>query len=110
KTGRSRMVRLHPLVVEAMAELEMKSGKPIFGYADRWSANQAIKRVCDRAGLKFLSTHKIGRHSFAKRLLDNGYTLAMVQDAGGWLSMGAVSRNYRHLEKTYAQQAAATVK
>jgi len=109
KNGRPRMVQLHPLVVSALAEVDTKSGQPLFGFADRHSANQAIERVCKRAGLKYLSSHKVGRHAFAKRLLDNGYSLAMVQDAGGWLSMDAVNRNYKHLEKTHAQQVAATV-
>lgn len=109
KPGVARYVKLHQVVVSALAQLDMEPGKAIFGYSSRRSVNKAIYRICDDANLKYYSSHKVGRHSFAKRFLDNGYTLAMLQGAGGWLSMGAVNRNYKHLEKSHEQDAVATI-
>lgn len=124
KTGLPRRVALHPVVVAAIGAIGKSDGegegdggkdgekteKPLFGVANRWAANQAIKRICVRAKIPYYSSHKLGRHAFAKRLLDEGHTLAMVQEAGGWLSFGAVSRNYKHLEKSAANKAVLEVR
>lgn len=47
-----------------------------------------------------MTSHKVGRHAFAKRLLAQGYTLKEVQEAGGWLSYRMVAEIYDHLEKS----------
>lgn len=101
----------------------------LFGYSSRWSVNQAIERVCDRVNeqagcIRFevarrnakgravyrkvqlgtnvmpaLSSHKVGRHAFAARLLAQGQSLKLVQDAGGWATIQVVSESYGHLEQ-----------
>jgi integrase len=105
KSGRSRRVPLAPVLVEALRRAERELVKDIdgevrlFGYASRWSVNQAIERVCRRAGLPYLSSHKAGRHAFAARLLAQGQSLKLVQDAGGWATIQMVSEVYGHLEQ-----------
>jgi Phage integrase family len=43
-----------------------------------------LKRACKRAGLPHTSPHRIGRHSFAARILGAGHSLKVLQEAGGW--------------------------
>lgn len=111
KNGKSRRVALAPVLVEAIERAMTESAKAIdgrirvFGYADRWSVNQAIERVCKRAGIRYLSSHQVGRHSFAARLLKQGKSLKLVQQAGGWASMTVVAQVYGHLEQGLSDDA-----
>jgi integrase len=106
----------------------------VFGYSGRWSVNQAIERVCDRINLqagaivwdkvkgadgktrkvrrivgplaiKYLSSHKVGRHAFAARLLTEGKSLRLVQEAGGWGTIQIVADTYGHLEQSHVDDA-----
>lgn len=73
----------------------------LFRIKSRWTLYKTLHRASKRAGIppeEFLSPHKIGRHTFAARFLAQGNSLAALQDAGGWKSIGAVMR-YKHLEK-----------
>lgn len=102
--------------------------EPVFCYSGRWSVNQAIERVCDRINAKYgalevrrkivkgketitktwltepmfpyMSSHKLGRHAFAARLLAEGKSLKFVAEAGGWKSINIVSEKYGHLERS----------
>jgi site-specific recombinase XerD len=76
----------------------------LFGFASRYTANQALKRVCQRHGLPFYSFHKAGRHSFASRLLREGKSLKFVAEAGGWASIKMPAEIYGHLEKSDIEQ------
>ena len=102
KNGKPRMVPLTPELTAWMQRfIEIENLVPddlIFGYAARWSVNQAIERVCQKAGIKYYSSHKLGRHAFAARLLEGGSTLKQVQDAGGWSGIQIVADSYGHLE------------
>jgi integrase len=104
KNGDSRRVVLLQLAGEALARLPRKDAR-VFGYAARWSVNQAVERACKRAGIKYLSSHKWGRHAFAARLLRAGHTLALVAKAGGWRSLQLVSSVYGHLEQSMVDDA-----
>lgn len=111
KTGRSRRLPLAPVLVDALAravgELAKEIGgeRRVFGFSERYSVNQAIERVCRRAGIAYLSSHKVGRHAFAARLLAKGNSLKLVQDAGGWASIQVVSDVYGHLEQSAIDEA-----
>lgn len=102
KNGKPRMVPLTPELTEFMQRLivaeNLGPDDVLFGYAARWSVNQAIERVCAAAGIKYFSSHKLGRHAFAARLLEGGSSLKQVQDAGGWSSIQIVAEAYGHLE------------
>lgn len=103
KNGKARMVPVSETVADAIRALvrldNLEEGDTVFGYADRWSVNQAIRRVCAKAGLRYYSSHKLGRHAFASRLLMAGRTLKEVQEGGGWDSFQIVADIYAHLEK-----------
>lgn len=104
KNGKPRVCVLPEIVIEALIPLLDTDG-PIFGYASRFSFNQAIERACHRAGLPYMSSHKLGRHAFAARLLRQDRTLKEVQDAGGWDSFKMVADIYGHLERSSVDQA-----
>lgn len=110
KNKRARFVKLHPIVVQAISHLELETGKPIFGYKSKDSVYAGLEAVCKASGLDYFSTHKFGRHAFAKRLLDEGFTLMDVKDGGGWESMTVVSENYGHLEQSRIHNAVASVR
>jgi integrase len=110
KNGKSRRVSLAPILVDMLRRwlLEQRLfnlSDPVFGYASRYSVNQAIERACERAGITYLSSHKVGRHAFAARLLANGQSLRMVQEAGGWGSIQIVAETYGHLEQSHIDDA-----
>jgi integrase len=102
KNGSPRMVPLTDTLAMALQRLISADGIVdgeafVGGYAGRWSVNQAIERVCKSANLKYYSSHKLGRHAFAARLLDAGHSLQHVKDAGGWATIQIVSEVYGHL-------------
>ncbi len=101
KGGLPRQVPLGAMAMEALLPLRQVQG-PLLGFAQRFSLNQAIERACVRAGLRHMSSHEIGRHAFAARLLRQGKTLKEVQEAGGWSakSMWMVAEIYAHLERS----------
>lgn len=102
------------------AKAEIAMDEPVFCYSSRWSVNQAIERVCDRVNIAmgalvmegnkkvwltepmfpYHSSHNVGRHAFAARLLAEGRSLKFVAEAGGWKSIQIVSENYGHLERS----------
>jgi len=109
KGGKPIMVPLAPVLAKAMQRLIAADGitKPeqtVFGYASRWSVNQAIERVCKAAGIKYYSSHKLGRHAFATRFLDEGGSLKLLKDAGGWAGIGIIDDAYGHLEANATDQ------
>lgn len=103
KNGKPRMVPITETIAAAIRALIEQDGlegeDTVFGYAARWSVNQAIERVCEKAGIKYYSSHKLGRHAFASRLLMAGRTLKEVQEGGGWDSYTIVAEIYGHLEQ-----------
>lgn len=107
KNGKPRIVPINETVARVIAGLiEQDGAEPgdsVFGYSSRWSVNQAIERICTRAGIEYFSSHKLGRHAFAARLLMSGRTLKDVQEAGGWASISIVSEVYGHLEESAIQ-------
>lgn len=109
KNGTSRLVQLVPVVVAAINRLHPglrpDPGTRVFGYASRHSVNQAIDRACARAGAPYLSSHKIGRHAFAARLLRAGHSVKLVQEAGGWKVARMVTDTYGHLEASHVRSA-----
>jgi hypothetical protein len=54
-----------------------------------------------------MTSHQIGRHAFAARLLRQRKTLKEVQEAGGWSvgSMPMLAATYAHLEMSAVEQA-----
>jgi integrase len=100
KPGKPRMVPLAPMVLEALLPLRQVQG-PLLGFRHLMQLDRVLKAACKAAGLPALSSHKIGRHAFAARLLRQGKTLKEVQEAGGWgaASMAMIAATYAHLER-----------
>lgn len=111
KSGKSRRLSLAPVLVDALRRAlaecarEIDGAVRVFGYSERWSVNQAIERICRKAGIPVMSSHKVGRHAFAARLLAQGRSLKLVQDAGGWATISIVSEVYGHLEQQAIDEA-----
>lgn len=104
KNGEPRVLIVTKHIMDTIVALRQpddRDGKRVFGYSNRWSVNQAIERQCVRLGVKYYSTHKLGRHAFATRMLKRGHTLAEVTLAGGWsrASINMMYSTYGHLEK-----------
>lgn len=100
KNGAPRVICAGPALMAGLAPLRGTEG-PLFGFASRYSLNQALGRACARAGLEpAFSTHEVGRHAFAARLLREGHTLLDVQKLGGWKSYRMVAEVYGHLERS----------
>jgi integrase len=102
KNGRPRTVVLPATVHKAMLPLKGSEG-PLFGFADRWALNRALEEACEAAELPRMTSHKVGRHAFAARLLKAGKTLKEVPEAGGWSpkSMPMLAEVYGHLEQSH---------
>jgi integrase len=111
KNGKPRVVSVAPALLHMMrlgapklANGDAYDDARLFGYAGRWSVNQAIERACARQNIKYLSSHKCGRHAFASLLLDDGKTLQVVMVSGGWSGIAVVSKKYGHLEHGMASK------
>lgn len=101
KNGDPRRAVMPPELVAAIRALP--DGGPdalLLGYASRSTAAQALERAAIAAGVPHVGPHRIGRHTFAARLLNNGATLKDTKEAGGWRTLAVVDRNYGHLERS----------
>jgi integrase len=97
KNGRTRTVPLHSRVVAALAALSRR-GEFVFvksNGAPYTSVRNGFGAACRRAGLTGVTPHTL-RHTFATRLIENGTDLRMVQELGGWSSLGLLQR-YGHV-------------
>lgn len=68
----------------------------VFRYISRYSVNERIKAVCDRAGLTYKSSHACGRHSFATNAIDMGMDVKTAMDAGCWKTASIFLEIYVH--------------
>lgn len=57
----------------------------------------------------YLSTHQVGRHTFAARLLNAGFDIKTVKEAGRWKKLAIVDETYGHLEQRAAHDAMLSV-
>jgi len=83
-------------LVERIRDLGPRPGKRVFRYTSRFSVNERIKAVCERAGLVYKSSHTIGRHAFATNALNAGVSVRVAMDAGGWKSSSIFLETYAH--------------
>ncbi len=106
KNGDPRNLPIEPDLLAFLVELkaEGEGHGPVFGFSDRVPVNNAIKRQCKNLGLAYFSSHKLGRHAIATRMLNAGHTCKEVADAVGWKKVQLVYDNYGHLEKSKVQK------
>lgn len=78
----------------------------VFRYTSRFSVNEAIKRVCRRAGIAYKSSHLCGRHSFGTNSIAMGADVKTVMEAGDWKSVEVFMGRYvnpRHSGRKIAE-------
>jgi integrase len=89
--------------------LDCKAGVRLFSFGDRHNVYRSLRRACKLANVPYYGSHALGRHSFATRLLKNGYSTKFVAQAGGWASTRMVDTVYGHLEHDPVQEEALKV-
>jgi integrase len=89
--------------------LDCKAGVRLFSFGDRHNVYRSLRRACKRAKVPYYGSHALGRHSFATRLLREGYSTKFVAQAGGWASTRMVDTIYGHLEHDPVQEEALKV-
>ena len=105
KNGEAATVNLVPVLVDILKDLPTHNGH-VFGYKDRRNLYDTLRRSCDRAGIKYLGTHQVGRHSFATALEREGWNSKAIADAGGWKSVRLVDETYIHTNDPAARATA----
>jgi integrase len=111
KTGKPIRLTIPPAVIKALGGI-FRTKRPndsLFSYGDRHNVYRALRRACRMAGVEWYGSHALGRHSFATRLLKNGYSTKFVAQAGGWASTRMVDMVYGHLEHDPVQDEALKV-
>lgn len=68
----------------------------VFNYRSRFSVNDRIKAVCERAEIPYKSPHLCGRHAMATNAIAMGIDVKTVMDAGGWKSPDVFLGTYVH--------------
>jgi hypothetical protein len=106
KNGKPAIAVMPEQVSKLLAALPPVNGR-VFGYAERSSLYATLRRAARKAGVPYLGTHQVGRHSFATALDAAGWTVKQIADAGGWESPALVGKTYIHT--TDAQARAANV-
>lgn len=109
KNGEPATAYLTDEVAELIAGIMPPSGL-VFGYAGRASLYPTLRRGCKKAGLPYLATHQVGRHSFATTLSNAGFRSKEIADAGGWKSVRLVAETYEHPEDAGQRAAKVFVK
>lgn len=104
KNGEDAVAVMPLALADVLAGLEPRNGL-VFGYADRSSLYATLRRGCRKAGLPYLGTHQVGRHSYATALDGAGWTAKQIADAGGWKSPALVQKTYVHTDETQAKAA-----
>lgn len=101
KNGKPRELVLSPELCLMFRDLRQEEPDEVrvFAYTKSCTASREIYRECRRLGMKYYSMHKFGRHAFAERMLNQGYTLRETGHAGGWDDMTVLAKRYGHLEK-----------
>jgi integrase len=102
KNGAEAWAYLTPELRGLIDGIEPRHGK-IFGYMDRSSLYPTLRRACKKAGVEYLGTHQVGRHSFATSLSKAGWGAKAIAEAGGWKTTRMVAETYEHPDDAQAK-------
>lgn len=106
KNGDPAKASLVPALLEIIKSLPPYPNGRLFGYKNRSGVYNTLKRSCKEAGIKYLATHQVGRHSFATNLYNTaGWDGKRIADAGGWKSPRLVEETYIHSNNKSAEAA-----
>lgn len=70
KNGLPREAYLPKFVISSI--LPYLEGETVFPYADRFAVNYRLEKTAKEAGIEYLSSHKVGSHTFATNLAKYG--------------------------------------
>ncbi|MEH6772888.1 MAG: tyrosine-type recombinase/integrase [Cereibacter changlensis] len=104
KNGAEAYAYLTPELSGIISQIEPRHGL-VFGYIDRSSLYPTLRRACLKAGVEYLGTHQVGRHSFATSLSKAGWGAKAIAEAGGWKTTRMVSETYEHPDDAQAKAA-----
>lgn len=98
KNGEMRTVHIpDPLLVELSAVPEDQRHGRMFDWSHKTHVHKPLKSASVRAGVPYLSPHKLGRHTFATWLRRYAKRdLRGLMEDGGWKSVNSVVR-YAHV-------------
>lgn len=96
KTGTFSKRGLTDELVARIGELPRRPERPVFNYRCRFSVNERIRAVCERAEISYKSAHLVGRHSFATNALAGGMSIPDAMEAGDWKSVEVFCGIYVH--------------
>lgn len=94
KTERNSVRALTDELVARMSALPR--WEHVFRYTSRYSVNERMMEICDRAQIVYKSPHLVGRHSFATNAMNSGVDIKTAMDAGGWKSVNVFIETYVH--------------
>lgn len=109
KNGEPAFVPVVSEALEAVEAVMPEDLQPVFGYRTVQGVNKALRAAAKAAVVPYLSTHEIGRHTFAARLFGSGYDIKTVKEAGRWKKLQVVDERYGHLEQRAAHDAILSV-
>ena len=97
KTGRS--LALTGQVLQYLDAIPDSPRQRLFHWVRTGNVDSAINTTTAMAGMEHTSAHRIGRHSFAERMLRLGHDCHTVCKMGGWESLQTFVKRYGHLEQ-----------
>jgi len=99
KAGNPVQVVLAPAVIEAIEAMpNWREREHLFGTKNRHNVKRAVKRACEKAGVKFYGSHAWGRHKANRIYLDGGGSLKGTMQAFRWKSPRMPLMHYGHEE------------
>ena len=104
KNGEDATAVMPEVLADVLAGISPRDGR-VFGYKARSSLYATLRRGCLKAGLPYLGTHQVGRHSYATALDGAGWTANQIASAGGWKSAALVQKTYIHTDEAQAKAA-----
>jgi integrase len=104
KNGDPREVYLPAFVIEAITPF-LESSK-VFPYKDRFEVNADLERTCAKAGIEYLSTHKVGSHTFATNLAQmKGMDAKALTLTGRWKDPKSTYHYTHYLKREESEKA-----
>ena len=114
KTKQTRAVPMHPKLKQVLDEADLPQSGYLFpgrksGCVSRQACDGALRKACDRLGLRGFSTHS-NRRTWATKLDKAGVRLKTIQELGGWTSMAALQRYLEVSEEEKMEAIRATLR
>lgn len=104
KNGEPRMAALPGFVIDELKD--RMDGETVFPFRNRFAVNGALERTCKKAGIEYLSTHKVGSHTFATQLARlAGMDAKALTATGRWKDPKSTYHYTHYLKKEQADKA-----